>query len=255
VASFTLALPSQAGLFSTSKKSLLKKLRQEIAEGTASIPEVIAQVKKGTYSFQELPVEFINYQATTPTILNMGYNYRNYRVSGLTPLIYLAATAKDSLHFSLLVDLVQHPLFASLDIADSEGSTALMYAVQISNQFSSIDAVRFLLDHGAAINLKNSSDMTALMYAARWAGDSSSIDTVKLLLDHKPDVNIQSKNSGHTALMMVIIYCKGTSDARVIPLLLAQHPDLSLINKNGENVFDLAKTSGVSKLLEEASKT
>ena len=53
------------------------------------------------------------------------------------------------------------------------------------------------------VNLKNNKGETALMMASKYSNDTSSLETVRLLLDQGADVNLKT-NDGWSALSFLI---------------------------------------------------
>lgn len=89
---------------------------------------------------------------------------------------------------------------ANVDLSDNDGFTALMEASFNSGTSSSIETIRLLLEYGAEINMKDSCGATALSIASCNTIDTSSIDTVQLLLEFGAEINLQDMNRD-TALM------------------------------------------------------
>lgn len=98
---------------------------------------------------------------------------------GVTPL-HLACARAD---VAMIEQLLDHG--ASANAGNPGGETALMTAARTG----SVDAVRLLLDRGAAIDWQDAvRGHTALMYAV----EENQIDVVKLLLERKAKLDIQS---------------------------------------------------------------
>lgn len=72
----------------------------------------------------------------------------------------------------------------TVNSVNSLGWSALMIACRNSSTYSSVDAVKILLNAGADVNLTNLKGETALDLACLYSGSDSNIETVKLLIDH-----------------------------------------------------------------------
>jgi hypothetical protein len=116
--------------------------------------------------------------ATTPLLLALMWHYgqvvrilvqhhadvNSSDAERQTPLIYAVWFGK--WHNRAVLDLLVKN-GARLDVQDETGETALMQAVDHRNR----DAVRFLLDQHAKVNLRNRDGWTALRYAGDTEGD------------------------------------------------------------------------------------
>ncbi len=105
----------------------------------------------------------------------------------------------------------------SADAADDHDITPLMVAAEIG----SVEAMRLLLDRGAAVNAQNAFGSTALMWSV------SDPAKVRLLLSHGADVNLIAR-SGRTAL---IIAGFTNPSADVVRLLLAKGAKTDIMDK------------------------
>lgn len=85
---------------------------------------------------------------------------------------------------------------ANVNIKDSSGNTALMYAIKDEE----IAVVRKLIARGADVNAKNAEQETALMIASILGHR----DVVKLLLEKGADVKAQTYGWGTTAFMYAV---------------------------------------------------
>jgi len=140
------------------------------------------------------------------------------------------------------IDTIRLLLAEGYDINDRQNewySTPLMFAVQNSNGTSSIETVRFLLDHGANINVANGSGNTALFFAALYSNSTSSIETVKLLLEYGANVNVFTTNR-YTPLMLAVKYSNTTSSNETIRVLLEAGANINVVGNNGFTPLMLA---------------
>ena len=96
---------------------------------------------------------------------------------------------------------------ANLEEKDSDGSTALQYAVMMGN----LEAAEMLLEHGANVNTKDDWESTALMNAVF---NSSDPEIVQLLLKHGADPSLKD-SEGYTAYD----YAVENKDAKLRDLL------------------------------------
>ena len=142
-----------------------------------------------------------------------------------TKLMYLVINER-KFGFEVIKNyLVEH----SNEINDKskQGLTVLMIAARNSNESSSLETVKLLLDSGVDINLQNNYGSTALMWAAECSGGSSSLETVKLLLDSGADFNLQNM-FGQTALMNAAINSNESSSLETVKLLLDSRANVNL---------------------------
>ena len=153
---------------------------------------------------------------------------------GTVPLM-LAVQRNDAMSIRLLLNAG-----ADVNIQDSGGKTALMFAVENSgaNSFVLFEAkddlfetsdenmkcLRTLLEAGADVNIVDNNQNTALMYAAKWGNH----DCVKMLLTAETDVNKLNKK-GETA---VICAAKENHEA-CMELLLKSGADVNTQDNRG----------------------
>jgi ankyrin repeat protein/outer membrane lipoprotein-sorting protein len=107
-----------------------------------------------------------------------------------------------------------------------------------------LNAVRILLDRGAAINAKANDDDTALMMAV----SNNRADVVKLLLDRGADMGDMD---GHTLLLLAIYgsdYNKPNGD--VVKLLLERGAHVNVTDEHGETPLLLAAKYGNAEIIE-----
>lgn len=106
---------------------------------------------------------------------------------GVETALMRAAQFSDTLTIKLL-------LSKGLDInAHPWGFTPLMYAVRMGNW----NAVRYLVNHGADVNITDESNFLAVA----WAAVAGNVEAVNLMLPGTKDLNIKNTRAGMTALM------------------------------------------------------
>ncbi|XP_076445839.1 uncharacterized protein LOC143283483 [Babylonia areolata] len=137
--------------------------------------------------------------------------------------------------------LIQHK--ADVTATTKNGHTALHFACLCSSHTASADAIRHLVQAGAAINARNELGETPLQLAAK-KGHS---DTAERLLHLGADVNVQDKE-GCSPLMCTT----GTGHADTAELLIRHHADVNAQADNGESPLHCAARycySDVAELL------
>ena len=123
---------------------------------------------------------------------------------------------------------------ADVNIRDNYDNTPLMYCGFVTG---CADIAELLLQHGADVNIQNEDGATALMCSCV----ERFIDIVKLVLRHDADVNIRD-NLGMTALMHS---CRiENADINIVKLLLKRNADIDVQNNGGETVLIIAIKRG-----------
>ncbi len=173
---------------------------------------------------------------TMSTLLLRGFDPNTPDPKGQVPL-FIALRDGSERAARLLMD---HPEL-KVDAANASGETPVMMAALRGRA----DAVRVLLDKGAALNREG---WTPLHYAAT----GPEVGIVRLLLDRGAVIDAQSPN-GTTPLMMAAQY--GSPDAAV--LLLERRADPRARNQVGWAAADFARAAGretLAKRLEAAAR-
>ena len=123
---------------------------------------------------------------------------------------------------------------ADVNIRDNYDDTPLMYCGFISGR---ADIAELLLQHGADVNVKNEDGDTTLMFSCAKAF----IDIVKLVLRYDADVNIRN-NDGMTALMHS---CRiENADINIVKLLLKRDAEVDVQDKGGRTALIIAINGG-----------
>ena len=160
-----------------------------------------------------------------------------------------------------------------VDIKDSRGRTALL----IATYANSINAARFLIDHGANVNIKDQLQDSPYLYAGaegkleilkmtvdaganlksvnRYGGTALTPaahhgheEVVRYLLSTTIDIN-QVNSLGWTALLeAVILGDGGPVYQRIVEMLVAAGADTSLADNNGVTPLQHAKERGYARI-------
>ncbi|KIE05124.1 hypothetical protein NF27_EY02200 [Candidatus Jidaibacter acanthamoeba] len=182
--------------------------------------------------------------------------YNNNNITQLSIRLFIDAANQNSEKVKELITRGQ-----DINATDSEGNTALMYAVEegilevvrlevknVENKTAlihfakqkALKIIECLVDNGADINKKNNRGMTPLMYAVRGAH----LEIVKCLLDKGADVNLQD-NKGNTALMQVGISKASPQDGELIQCLLDKDADINIKDQYGTSLLERAALKGI----------
>ncbi len=126
---------------------------------------------------------------------------------------------------------------------DRDGTTPLMHAILADPPYPQM--IEYLVEHGADVNAVEKGDRwTPLHFAAR----DQSLEIVKILLDHDAAVD-PVDSSGNTPLRRCIASTYPLNSA-VVDLLLAHGADPRRKNNNGASSIDVARRRGNPELLE-----
>ncbi len=117
---------------------------------------------------------------------------------------------------------------AALDKTNALGETALMHAAWKGRR----DAVRWLLDRGAKVDLESGRPGWTALHYATFAGHS---EIAELLLERGADIDARSPN-GSSVLMMAVY--EGRED--MARWLLARGADIRIKNENGHGALEWA---------------
>ena len=187
---------------------------------------------------------------------------------GLTPLM-IAAERGDT---KVATFLIEHG--ANVDLPDKIGATALCYALKCPGNLCEVgscliengadinacinyncctplmmacektvndqlNALTFLIEHGAIVNLQDIHGSTALHYVVQEnSGFHEPYEVLDYLIQNGADINAQS-NDGRTPLMKAI----ELSEVDIASFLIKQGANLDLQDKNGDTAFHYAVRS------------
>lgn len=155
---------------------------------------------------------------------------------------------------------------ADINQQDIHGITPLMHVFQFGRRWSSgsSEGFKYLLKHGADVNLKDDDGKTAFMYAAERGADD---EYIQLLLDKGSDINSQD-NEGKTAIMLSLIntvsndscldrYYERMTENQFIDvakILLLNNADFYIKDNSGKNLFDYLEYRKLPLVKEHLSK-
>ena len=97
------------------------------------------------------------------------------------------------------------------------------------------NSVKFLINHGADLELKDTKGCTALT----WAAKKGKFDICKMLLDAGANTNVQD-NEGETPLMISV----KKKQPEIVILMLTHFSDVSLEDDEGHTAMDIADSTG-----------
>ena len=133
-------------------------------------------------------------------------------------------------HIHIVRYLLRHG--AGVDVGDCEGSTPLLIASMEGHR----DVVQCLLEHGASVNLLDAHQNTPL----RWAASRGHVDVVRVLLEHNADVHSQDR-LGRTPLHKAVEYANpGYDYPRLVRLLLERGANASARDSYHQTPLELA---------------
>ncbi len=159
----------------------------------------------------------------------------NLADNGLATALIIAVTQQTPSLAIVTALLGAHDIKHSIDIQDSNGYTALMYAAQVGN----FPIVQALLAAGAKTTPQASSayhSRTALLCAL--TEPTPSLDIIDTLLkapDIKDSINIQD-NSGHTPLM----WAANEGNLPIVQVLITTGADVTIATPQGQTALSLA---------------
>lgn len=114
----------------------------------------------------------------------------------------------------------------NLDQPDRDGRTLLMNAAC----YGRVEIIKYLINHGASVNVKDKSGLTALHFAVKDANKGIII----LLLDAGADINC-TNIYGNSPIMM----CNNLTPRNIFDVLLSYGADPTQKNKYGNCAIDL----------------
>lgn len=157
-------------------------------------------------------------------LISRGVRLHDLDADGKSPLHYAAAS-----HYGFLVDFLIRQ-GSQLNLADKDGNTPLMLAIQGKQVHNSLPLVRLLVSAGADCNIKFEDGMTPLSHAIKQEANK---DTIQFFLENTQDLNSQDAQ-GLTALMHAV---KTNNEIVVTSLLKTARVDLNKADNSGKTVL------------------
>jgi len=127
-----------------------------------------------------------------------------------------------------------------VNVADNDGCTPLHYLVEDCNEQN---AIEFLLDAGAEIDIQDNQKRTPLIHAVRKAGDN--LIMIRYLLMMGANVNHQD-DKGWTALHFAC--SEGLVDKMYVLFEKIPELDITIRNNAGKNAYNLAESKGYEQI-------
>jgi ankyrin repeat protein len=141
---------------------------------------------------------------------------------------------EDKANLNLVNDLIV--LGANLDWQDTYGWTALHWCASQNHP----GIAKMLIDAGSDLNIQSTNGWTAL----HWCASQNHLGIAGILIDAGADLNIQD-TAGWTALYLCAIW----NHLGIARMLIDAGADKTIPTNNGKLPYELAKTSGLKKLL------
>jgi ankyrin repeat protein len=174
-------------------------------------------------------------------LLASGVDINSKNAVGSTALYGAARRSNDTSSLETVKFLIDN----GVNVNAKNNYTALMAASENSNTISSLDTVKLLLDAGADVNAKSDKGVSVLGFAAKNVGGKSSIETVKLLLDRGADVNAKT-NMGASILVLTVY--NDNASLKTVKLLLDKGADVNSKTNLGETALDFAIANSENSL-------
>jgi len=131
-------------------------------------------------------------------------------------------------NFEAVKYLVEHG--ADVNITNKNGNTPIGI---VGWKTGNLEIMNYLIEHGADINLTNNNGDSPLGLLV-W--DTNNLEAIKCLVEQKADVNI-ANNNGDTPLMDAAYLGK----TKILSYLLSNGSDSNLKNKKSKTALDLAR--------------
>lgn len=156
-------------------------------------------------------------------------NIQSRETEGNTALHYALSPSIGGCSIELLQLLLEGG--ADVNARNHNGETPLFLAA--SSYDGSCQLARELLDAGANVNLQSNSGYSALSYALAWGGFG---DAFQLLMDRGADVTLRCRDSGDTALHIAA----RRHDWQIFKCILRSAEGIDIQNISGETVLLVA---------------
>lgn len=118
----------------------------------------------------------------------------------------------------------------NIDVVDSEGNSAMHYAIELESEDGSIAMIKNLLEHGANINQRNNKHMSPLYSALKEKSPRTKM--INYLIKEGANIN-QIRKLGWSPLTLAI--SKGQLE--VVKTMMDYHPNFKIKDMKGWSVF------------------
>jgi ankyrin repeat protein len=208
------------GLFVTKKA-----INVEVKDKHGNTPLIRASGAGNNYAVKRLLKFGVDIQATN----NQGYTAlgRADKAKNKTAFVLLSAQGATVKKREANAD--EHPFIAAayegdidamhqlieqdsslINMQNKDGRTALFIVTDAGN----IEAVRFLLEHGADVNIKNNDGNNPLLKAVNLPLEKNAIKIIALLLDNNADITVQDKYDRNP--------CERATDPKIVAAIKKQ---------------------------------
>lgn len=179
-------------------------------------------------------VGFVSSELAIQKLLENKVNLDAIDSNGNTALIYAVDTPNSESFVKMIIDAK-----ANLDIQCINGNNALMHASNNSRNLSTEKTVKMLIDANANLDMQNSDGDTVLIIASSKSNKDSTENTVKMLIDAKANVNLQNNNA-NTALIIASCNTNDTSTENTVQMLIEAKCNLDLQNQKNYTALTAA---------------
>lgn len=170
------------------------------------------------------------------TLLLAGANVNAQDTNGATPLFYTMEKSPAMGYIECLRYLIKHG--AEINIQDKKKHTALMFSPE-----NNINCLKILLEHGADINIKDERCYTVLFYASKKYPQNA--ECIRLLIGAGVDVNTKFGPEDEVSLRRTaLMYCAANGSCEAIQVLLEAKADINCEDSYGYTALMLAAEAG-----------